>query len=164
MLTARDSEADVVAGLEKGADDYVSKPCRPRELLARVRTRLRERTRRSIAAAQPEHSAAEQAVVIGSLVIDPERMRVTKKNETLDISAREFDFLYLLASHPGKPFSRDVLLREIWEAGVEDYKQNISVFVSRLRRKLEDDPDNPRYLLTVHGVGYRFAEPSEFKG
>ncbi len=165
ILTARSSEVDVVAGLEKGADDYVAKPFRPRELLARVRTRLKERTRRVIAGLKSQEAAApEQAVetlTIGEIQIDADRMRVTKAGNLIELSAREFDFLYLLASHAGRPFSRNVLLQELWESDVEEYKSNISVFVSRLRRKIEADPDNPKYLLTVHGVGYRFVEPSE---
>lgn len=165
ILTARTSESDVVAGLEKGADDYVAKPFRPRELLARVRTRLKERTRKVIAglkaqeAATPTNSA--ELIRIGEVEIDAERMRVTKSGALIDLSAREFDFLFLLASHAGRPFSRNVLLQELWDSEVEEYKSNISVFVSRLRRKIEADPDNPKYLLTVHGVGYRFVEAHE---
>ena len=165
ILTARSSESDVVAGLEKGADDYVAKPFRPRELLARVRTRLKERTRKVIAGLKAQEEVAPVSAAdllkIGEIEIDADRMRVTKSGSLIELSAREFDFLYLLASHAGRPFSRNVLLQELWDSEVEEYKSNISVFVSRLRRKLEADPDNPKYLLTVHGVGYRFVEPNE---
>lgn len=165
MLTARNTESDIVAGLESGADDYVSKPCRPRELLARIRARLREQTRRAMAAAAgttETHAVAdEQTLRLGALVLDPDRMRLTKSGTHIELSAREFDFLYLLASHAGRPFSRSVLLQELWDSSLDEYNTNVSVFVSRLRRKIEDNPDEPKYLLTVHSVGYRFAEPSE---
>lgn len=167
ILTARSSESDVVAGLEKGADDYVAKPFRPRELLARVRTRLKERTRKVIAGLKAQENAApianSELLTIGEIEIDADRMRVTKAGVAIELSAREFDFLYLLASHAGRPFSRNVLLQELWDSEVEEYKSNISVFVSRLRRKIEADADNPRYLLTVHGVGYRFVEAAELR-
>lgn len=165
MLTARNTEADVVAGLEKGADDYIAKPCRPNELLARVRARLRDKMRRMMASieSKSETTRNEQAqtIVLGALAIDPDRLRVTKHGVPIELSAREFDFLYLLASNPGRPFRRNVLLQQLWDMELENYDPNISVFVSRLRKKIEDDPDAPRYLLTVHGVGYRFAEVGE---
>lgn len=165
MLTARSSEADVVAGLEKGADDYVAKPFRPRELLARVRTRLKERTRRLIAGLKTQEPTAREGeaelIVIGELEFDAERMRLLKSGVAVELSAREFDFLYLLASHAGRPFSRNILLQELWDSDLEEYKSNISMFVSRLRKKIEVDADAPKYLLTVHGVGYRFVEPGE---
>ncbi len=170
MLTARGEESDVVSGLEVGADDYVQKPFRPKELLARVRARLREETRRKVSAVSSGVGAAVAAgakspstdvLNIGELNIDPEKLRVTKRGQVVGLSAREFEVVLLLATHPGRPFTREELLASVWEFAAEDYGVNVSVFMSRLRRKLEDDQENPRYLLTVRGVGYKFAEPSD---
>lgn len=169
MLTARSEEADVVAGLEVGADDYVLKPFRPKELLARVRARLRDATQKKIRAANPAFAApgSELApsgtIAIGDLTIDTERMRVLKRGEALSLSAREYQIVALLAMNAGRPFGREELLEKVWDFAAEDYGVNVSVMMSRLRRKIEDDQDNPKYLLTVRGIGYRFVEASEIK-
>lgn len=167
MFTARSEEADVVSGLEVGADDYIQKPFRPRELLARVRTRLREQTQRKLDRAVSKEvqggdgSAPAPLLRIGALMIDAERMRVTKNGEEVQLSAREYQVLTLLAMNPGRPLSREEILEHAWNFSAERYSVNVSIFMYRLRRKIEDDPDTPRYLLTVRGVGYRFAEPHE---
>lgn len=168
ILTAKGDEADVVAGLEVGADDYIHKPFRPREFIARVRTRLREATERAIEAV--DHTPALQPdlqplhdISIGEISIDVNKMRVTKNGEFVALTAREYELVLLLASNPGRPFSRDELLALIWEFETEEYAINVSVFVSRIRRKLEDDSANPKYILTVRSIGYRFVEPSELE-
>ncbi len=168
MLTAQTAEIDVVTGLEKGADDYLTKPFGPRELLARIRVRLREKTRKAVAASHsaeqqiPDYRGTEPAILrIGELEIDHERMRVLKNGLPIELTAREFDFLFLLASNAGKPISREVLLEEVWESGIDAYSPNITIVVSRIRKKIETNPNSPKYLITVFGVGYRFAEPSE---
>ena len=165
MLTAQGEEADVVSGLEIGSDDYILKPFRPREVLARIRVRLRDATRRKIAATEYAAPTSElrdnDLIEIGEMRIERTKMRVFRGSEQLTLSAREFEVLNLLASNPGRPFSRDELLAEVWQFDAEEYGINVSVFFSRLRRKLERDPENPKYILTVRGIGYRFVEPDE---
>ena len=170
MVTARSEEADVVAGLEVGADDYVQKPFRAKEIVARVRARLRENTRVRLnrmegGSGGETHPASEadEALTIGELQIDFKRMRILKNGEALNVSAREFQLVALLAKNAGRPFSREDLLDAVWEFTAEDYDGNVSILISRLRKKLEDDQANPRYLLTVRGFGYRFVEASELQ-
>ena len=169
FLTARTDESDVIAGLELGADDYVTKPFRSKELLARIRARLREKTDRaienslrSISSASKNASAeTAQTITIGELCIDIEKMRIAKNGSLLDLTAREFEVILLLAQNAGRPFYRDELLTAVWGVDAQSYELNVNVFVSRVRKKIEDDAMEPRYLLTVRGIGYRFVEPSE---
>lgn len=164
MLTARSEESDVIAGLSVGADDYVVKPFRPNELLARVQARLREqvaRALRSMDASAPASSAVssrDSLIRIGELSIDPTRREIRKRGELLPITSMEFDFLLLLAEEPGKVLPRSEFLQRLWKFEAEDYAVNVSVMASRIRRKLEDDPDNPRYLFTIRGVGYKLED------
>jgi DNA-binding response OmpR family regulator len=148
MLTARGEEADRIVGLELGADDYVTKPFSPRELAARVRTVLRR-------ARTPEPPRA--ALTYGELVIDAASRDVTKAGEPLRLTAKEFDLLWFLASHPRKVFSRGQLMDRVWgyEAALDT--GTVTVHMRRLREKIEDDPSRPRFLETVWGVGYRFV-------
>jgi DNA-binding response OmpR family regulator len=148
MLTARGEEADRIVGLELGADDYVTKPFSPRELAARVRTVLRR-------ARTPEPPRA--ALTYGELVIDAASREVTKAGEPLRLTAKEFDLLWFLASHPRKVFSRGQLMDRVWgyEAALDT--GTVTVHMRRLREKIEDDPSRPRFLETVWGVGYRFV-------
>jgi DNA-binding response OmpR family regulator len=148
MLTARGEEADRIVGLELGADDYVTKPFSPRELAARVRTVLRR-------ARTPEPPWA--ALTYGELVIDAASREVTKAGEPLRLTAKEFDLLWFLASHPRKVFSRGQLMDRVWgyEAALDT--GTVTVHMRRLREKIEDDPSRPRFLETVWGVGYRFV-------
>jgi two-component system response regulator ResD len=148
MLTARKQEADRIAGLEMGADDYVVKPFSPQELVSRVRAVLR-RTRP--AAAQDERPLAYDA-----LEIDPLTRLVTVAGEPRNLTVKEFDLLWLLAQHPRQVFSRDQLLDRVW--GVTDYidPSTVTVHVRRLREKIEPDASQPRYIHTVWGVGYKF--------
>ena len=148
-MTAKDSEADKVAGLELGADDYVTKPFSPRELVARVRTVLR----RGAAASEMSH----ERVRFGDVEIDAAAREVRKQGRTLKLTAREFDLLLFLARHPRRVFSRDQLMSRVWGYEPAFDSGTITVHVRRLREKIEDDPARPRHLETVWGVGYRFS-------
>jgi DNA-binding response OmpR family regulator len=149
MLTARREESDRIAGLEMGADDYVVKPFSPQELVSRVRAVLR-RTQTSPA------ETREKALQFGSLGIDPVTRLVTVAEEERVLTAREFDLLWLMAGSPRRVFTRDELLEKVW--GLADYIDpgTVTVHIRRLREKIETDPANPRHLVTVWGVGYRF--------
>ena len=152
MLTARDDELDRVLGLEIGADDYVTKPFSPRELVARVRAILRRVDR------QEEPS---DRIEVGAVAIDIARMRVAVAGRTVELTPTEFQLLVCLARQPGRIFTRSQLLDSIHGLAFESYERAIDAHVKNLRRKLEDDPARPRYILTVYGVGYRFAEEPE---
>jgi DNA-binding response OmpR family regulator len=148
MLTARGEEADRIVGLELGADDYVTKPFSPRELSARVRTVLRR--------VRPQQ-ALDGRLAFDDLVIDAAAREVLKADRPLRLTAKEFDLLWFLASHPRHVFSRDQLMDRVWgyEAAVDT--GTVTVHMRRLRAKIEDDPSHPRHLETVWGVGYRFT-------
>jgi DNA-binding response OmpR family regulator len=148
MLTARSSEADKVLGLEIGADDYLTKPFSTSELVARVRALLRR--------SAPE--SRERALVIGALTIDPARRDATLGGERIALTTLEFDVLWFLASRPGQVFSREALMEKVWGTDRIVGDRSIDNLVSRLRRKIEPDPDRPRHLQTVWGAGYRFAD------
>jgi len=149
MLTARGDEADRIVGLELGADDYVVKPFSPKELVARVRAVLR-RTR---SAQRPD-----EVVRVADLEIDMGKMRVSRGGAPVDLTPTEFDLLATLAREPGRVFTRSQLLDAIHGVAIETYERAIDAHVKNLRRKLEPTPGTPRYVLTVHGVGYRFAD------
>jgi len=148
MLTARSSEGDKVLGLELGADDYLTKPFSTSELVARVRALLRRTT----------PASRERALTFGALVIDPARREVRRGETGIALTTLEFDVLYFLASRPGRVFSRDALMDQVWGNDRVVGERSIDNLVSRLRRKLELDPDRPRYVQTVWGAGYRFAD------
>ena len=152
MLTARSAEIDRILGLEMGADDYVTKPFSPQELVSRVRAVLR----RSQRAQQATLDTAERALVYGDLRIDPQKRLVEARGQEIVLTAREFDLLWLLARHPRQVFNRDQLLDLVW--GITEYidASTITVHVRRLREKIEADPANPRYIQTMWGVGYKF--------
>jgi two-component system, OmpR family, alkaline phosphatase synthesis response regulator PhoP len=150
MLTARSDEADRVAGLELGADDYVVKPFSPRELLARVRAVLRRAT------GEPDHG--DRPFIVGDLTIDRSRRMVTVAGSDVDLTATEFDLLARMGAAPGRVFTRGQLMEEIHGVAVEAGERAIDAHVKNIRRKLEPEPHRPRYVLTVHGVGYRLAE------
>jgi len=149
MLTARVDEADKLVGLELGADDYVTKPFSPRELVARVRAVFRR-----------IDEPAERGDVIraADVTLDKRRMAVTAGTRAVALTATEFELLATLARHPGRVFTRAELLDAIRGTDVESYDRAIDAHVKNVRRKLEADPQHPRYLLTVHGVGYKFSE------
>jgi two-component system, OmpR family, alkaline phosphatase synthesis response regulator PhoP len=152
MLTARDDELDRVLGLEIGADDYVTKPFSPRELVARIRAILRRVDR------QTEPS---DRIEVGGVTIDIARMRVEVSGRNVELTPTEFQLLVALARQPGRIFTRSQLLDAIHGLAFESYERAIDAHVKNLRRKLEDDPSRPKYVLTVYGVGYRFAEEPE---
>jgi DNA-binding response OmpR family regulator len=146
MLTARNTEADKILGLEVGADDYLTKPFSPRELVARVRALLR----------RAQADVVQHTVQRGDLLIDGARRSVENSGERVTLTSLEFDLLYFLATHEDRVFSRDSLMQQVWgEDRVVDHR-SIDSLVSRLRRKLEPDPPPPRYVQTVWGAGYRF--------
>jgi len=148
MLTARGEEADRIVGLELGADDYVTKPFSPRELVARVRSVLRR--------AESDGVRAEP-ISFGGLELDPSSRAVRKSAEPLQLTAKEFDLLHFLASHPTHVFSREQLMSRVWGYSAALDTGTVTVHIRRLREKIEDDPSQPRYLQTVWGVGYRFS-------
>ena len=157
MLTARRDESDKVIGLESGADDYLTKPFGVRELVARARALLR-RPRQATVQVADGNGTLGPAISIHGLAVDPARRRVDAGGRDVDLTDQEFRLLYLLASHPGIVFSREALLAKIWRGDTFVTVRSVDTLVKRLRRRIEPDPANPRHLLTVWGVGYKFAD------
>jgi len=154
MLTAKTTELDRVLGLELGADDYLTKPFSIMELLARVKAIIR----RAGHAKQSASDKAADTIHINGLVIDPSRRAVNVGESPVELTAREFDLLLYFASHPGQVFSREQLLNSVWGYGHDGYEHTVNSHINRLRKKIEQDPADARYILTVWGVGYKFAE------
>jgi len=159
MLTARREESDKVVGLESGADDYLTKPFGVRELVARARALLR-RPRAPLAAAPADAATASDSapIRVHGVEIDPARRRVRVDSRDVELTDQEFRLLQLLATHAGIVFSREALLGKIWRGDTFVTVRSVDTLVKRLRRRVEPDPANPRYLLTVWGVGYKFAD------
>lgn len=155
MLTARDTEAERILGFDVGADDYLAKPFSVVELAARVRAILR----RVAQLRATSHDKTPQSACLGELFIDFEARHALRGNEPLTLTAREFDLLAHFVGHPGKVFSRAQLLDQVWGMSHDAYEHTVSSHINRLRAKLEPNPTAPRYLHTVWGIGYRFAEP-----
>jgi DNA-binding response OmpR family regulator len=183
MLTARSEEIDKVVGLSVGADDYLTKPFSPRELVARVKAMLRRlQSSRLAPVLYPSYAPIPSTLpappvstdpagardtpaplVFGDLVIDEDAHRVTLRGEEVRLTPREFGLLSILASHPGRVFTRDQLLEQVW--GDEYYGDHVvDVRITHLRKKLEEDPTEPLYIETVRGVGYRFRQPENIPG
>jgi two-component system response regulator RegX3 len=150
ILTARTGDVDKIIGLELGADDYVTKPFNARELVARVRAVLR-------LARQGSGGRLADRLRFGHLEIDFGGRQVFKTGQAVDLTPKEFDLLALLARNAGRVFGRDTLLEQVWGYDFLGDSRTVDVHVGRLRRKLEEDPHEPRYLLTVHSIGYKFA-------
>jgi DNA-binding response OmpR family regulator len=149
MLTARDEETDKLVGLELGADDYITKPFSPKELVARVRSVLR----------RSELAQEEREVIrVGDVTLDLPRMQVTIGDEEIELTATEFQLLQTLASQPGRIFTRSQLLNAVHGVAIESYERAIDAHIKNIRRKLEPVPREPRYIQTVYGVGYRFSD------
>jgi two-component system response regulator RegX3 len=155
MLTARGEEADRVVGLELGADDYVVKPFSAREVVARIRAVLRRAQ-----AVEPE-SSDESPLEIAEVRLDPARREVTLRGEVLELSRKEFELLHLLMRSAGTVVTRERLIDEVWDPNWFGSTKTLDVHVSGIRRKLGDDPAQPRYVHTVRGVGFRFSSPDD---
>jgi DNA-binding response OmpR family regulator len=151
FLTAHDLLDDKVAGFEAGADDYLAKPFSPRELEYRVEALLRR-------GQGIKKNGDEDRLEIGDLVVDRRRHEVSRAGARIDLTPLEFQILDLLASEPGRAWSRNDLLDRVWSTEYEGYQRNIDPHINRLRKKLEADPKNPHYVLTVRGVGYKLNE------
>jgi len=154
MLTALSSEIDKVVGLEMGADDYMTKPFSLRELMARVRTILRRED--SIRADQKEDEP--ETIRRGDLVIDVGKRRVLRSDTAIELTGKEFDLLLHFARKPGRVYTRQQLLDQVWGYGFEGYAYTVNTHINKLRSKLEHDRNDPRYIQTLWGVGYRFAD------
>ncbi|MGD8250945.1 MAG: response regulator transcription factor [Desulfobacterales bacterium] len=150
MLTARGEEIDRVAGLSLGADDYVVKPFSPRELVERVKAILRR--------ARPSASVENRRLAWGGLVVDTEKLRVTENGRPISLTSTEFKLLKALMESPGRVFSRDQLLQHLYAEGETVVDRVIDVHIGKIRQKIEAQPSTPRYILTVRGFGYRFAD------
>jgi DNA-binding response OmpR family regulator len=153
FLTAHDTIDDKVAGFQAGADDYLGKPFNPRELEVRVEALLRRAQ-----GVAPSAGGDDERITVGELVIDKRRHEVSLGGSRVDLTPLEFQILELLASEPGRAWSRNALLDQVWSTEYEGYQRNIDPHINRLRKKLEADPKNPHYVLTVRGVGYKLNE------
>ena len=150
ILTAREEETDRIVGFSLGADDYVIKPFSPRELVERVKAILRRAT--------PATQPAERILEYRGLSLEPQKRKVLKDGAQVSLTPSEYTVLHALFRSPGRVFTRDELLSHLYTRGEAVIDRVIDVHVGKLRQKIEDDPSNPRYIHTVHGVGYRFAE------
>jgi two-component system, OmpR family, response regulator RegX3 len=151
MLTARGEEIDRVLGLELGADDYVVKPFSARELTARIRAIMR----------RGKASERKAPIEVGSLRLDPAARTVTKDGEPVELAAREFDLLLMLMAHAGEVVKREEIMDEVWDPHWFGPTKTLDVHISWVRKKIEDDPADPRFITTVRGVGFRFISPAE---
>ena len=161
MLTARREESDKVLGLESGADDYLAKPFGLRELVARVRALLRRPRLSASSGVEPgqaQVSASDRPVAVHGLEIDPARRRVRMRGAEVDLTAQEFRMLHVLASHPGIVFSREALLARVWPDQTYVTPRSVDTLVKRLRRRIEESPNDPKVILTVWGSGYKCAD------
>ena len=150
MLTARGEESDKLVGLELGADDYMTKPFSPKELVARVRVVLRR--------AEGVAASAVEMIRVGDLTLDVPRMRVSLGDQSVEVTPTEFQLLAALAKQPGRIFTRAQLLDAVHGVAFESYERAIDAHIKNLRRKLEPNPREPKYILTVYGVGYKFSD------
>jgi len=155
MLTSKSEEFDKVLGLEVGADDYLTKPFSIREFIARVKAIFRR-----VDAIQKD-SEIESDINFGNLKIEVAKRKVVLNGERIELTPKEFDLLYLLASHPGRTYTREQLLTTLWGYQYNGYEHTVNSHINRLRTKIEENVSKPRYILTSWGVGYRFSEEEE---
>lgn len=160
MLTSKSDEMDRVLGLELGADDYLTKPFSIRELIARVRAIFR---RVESITGQSETSEESGIRSVGDLEIDMKKRKVSLNGSPVELTVKEFDLLKLFLTHPGRAYSRDELLSKVWGYQFEGYDHTVNSHINRLRSKIENNPASPKYIKTVWGYGYRFAELEEFE-
>lgn len=158
ILSAKDDSADKVAGLELGSDDYVTKPFNVRELLARIKSIFRRQT-----SASQMKGEGPKKIIAKDLIIDTERLEVWVRGELVGLTPLEFDLLVFLAKNEGKVFNRDVLLDKLWGYDYYGDTRTVDVHIRRLRTKIEEDPSNPKYIITVRGKGYKFRDPGKEK-
>ncbi len=154
MVTARSSEIDAVVGLEVGADDYVTKPYRLRELVARIRAVLRRAEARADAVGLAEH--ASRPLQVGDVQVDPQRHEVSVRGELVHLPLKEFELLVLLMENAGRVLAREILIDRAWGSDYHGDTKTLDVHVKRLRSKLEDDPHNPTRIVTIRGIGYKY--------
>ncbi|QLG47039.1 response regulator transcription factor [Costertonia aggregata] len=154
MLTAKSEEIDRVLGLEIGADDYITKPFSIRELLARIKAVMRRTD------SKPDHQKDSSSIAAEGLHIDVDKRKVVLGNQKIELSPKEFELLVLMASNPGRNYTRTELLNMIWGYNFEGYEHTVNSHINRLRAKIESDMTNPTYILTTWGVGYKFNEDS----
>ncbi|MEG0731833.1 MAG: response regulator transcription factor [Vagococcus sp.] len=158
MLTAKDETVDKIIGLEIGADDYLTKPFSPRELIARIRAVER---RLDLQDDKIPTSTSENAIIIGDLMAYPKDYRVTKNGEELNFTKKEFELLIYFMERINRIISRDELMTSIWQDDMYHLSRTVDIHVSHLREKIEDDPKKPKYIKTVRGFGYKFQESEE---
>jgi DNA-binding response OmpR family regulator len=154
ILTSRSSELDRVLGLEMGADDYLTKPFSIRELQARLKALFRRVEAAKFAASKD----APKAIQAGDLVVDVEKRKVTSKGNPVSLTAKEFDLLHHFANNPGRVYTRSELLNLVWGYGYDGYEHTVNSHINRLRTKIEKNPAHPCFILSVRGVGYKFAD------
>lgn len=161
MVTAKETEIDKVLGLELGADDYVTKPFSNRELVARVKANLRRHNR--TASVEEENDRSKNDIVVGDLTIHPDAYYVSKNEETIELTHREFELLYYLARHVGQVMTREHLLEKVWDFDYLGDVRTVDVTIRRLREKVEDNPSHPNYIITRRGVGYYLRNPDKME-
>ncbi len=162
MVTAKETEIDKVLGLELGADDYVTKPFSNRELVARVKANLRRHSK-SIAAEEDETDINKNDITVGDLTIHPDAYYVSKNEETIELTHREFELLHYLARHVGQVMTREHLLEKVWDFDYLGDVRTVDVTIRRLREKVEDSPSHPNYIITRRGVGYYLRNPDKME-
>ena len=158
MLTAKADDLDKIIGLELGADDYITKPFNTRELIARIKAIVRRVEQLDM---KPKAGKESEVNTIGALTIDAGKRQVIVSDKPVELTAKEFDLLTLLAANPGQAFSRQQLLSQVWGYQYEGYSHTVNSHINRLRNKIEKDPGQPEYIETVWGFGYRFADIRE---
>ncbi|MDN6161663.1 MAG: response regulator YycF [Atopostipes sp.] len=162
MVTAKETEIDKVLGLELGADDYVTKPFSNRELVARVKANLRRHDKNKTTSSE-EKDLTQNDIVVGELTIHPDAYYVSKNNETIELTHREFELLYYLGQHVGHVMTREDLLEKVWDFDYLGDVRTVDVTIRRLREKVEDNPSHPNYIITRRGVGYYLRDPEKME-